>query len=76
MILNMEVPMKIDLAKLKRQKATLISMIQEWGHCTNPHQQREAKEAKGLINLIDAIQDHAHEDLGIPDNVVYNFTGE
>jgi hypothetical protein len=65
----------IDFEKLKKQKAILINMIQDWGEADDSYQNEDAKEAEGLINLIDGIQDYAVDTLGVDEKEVFNLEG-
>lgn len=53
----------IDWTLLKTQKRWLIA-------------QPECDEATGLLNLIDAIQDHAVDVLGVPEHEVFDLEGD
>lgn len=54
----------IDLKMLKDQKAILSCMIMDWGEADDEQQVKMAREAEGLLHLIDAIQDYAVDVLG------------
>lgn len=55
----------IDFKKLRVQKDILMRMIASWGEASDPIQQEEAKEAEGLIYLLDEIQDNAVSNLNL-----------
>ena len=61
-------PLNIDFAELKSQKTAILSIRKE----VLSQEQWEALE--GLINVIDAIQDHAVDELGYDKDEVFNFT--
>ena len=61
-------PLNIDFAVLKTQKTAILNIRKE----VLSQEQWEALE--GLINVIDAIQDHAVDELGYDKDEVFNFT--
>lgn len=67
---------RIDWKQLQRQKLIFINMIQDWGEADDADQREDAEEAEGLLNLIDTIQDYAVDELGMDENVVFNFKEE
>jgi len=66
----------IDFDMLKKQKTILINMIQDWGEADDENQKKDAKEAEGIIYLIDAIQDYAVDKLGMKESDVFNIDKE
>jgi len=62
---------KINFKELRQQKDILIRMIQSWGEADDEYQQWEAGEATGILQLIDAIQDHAVDKMGISENEIF-----
>lgn len=54
---------EIDWEQLKIQKAELLSLA-------------GSEELDGLLNLIDALQDFAVDELGVPEEDVFNITKE
>ena len=65
--------LELDYEALKAQKDILIRMIQSWGEADDPEQRAEAKEAEGLVSMIDAMQDHAVDKLGLEEEYVFNI---
>ena len=65
---------KIDLEMLKRQKAILINMIEDWTQCSDPDQRKDGEEMEGLLSLLDSIQDQAVEYGYGKEDVIYNLT--
>ena len=66
----------IDFDMLKKQKTILINMIQDWGEADDENQKKDAKEAEGIIYLIDAIQDYAVDKLGMKESDVFTLDEE
>ena len=64
---------KIDYAKLRDQKATLLNMITGWEESIDADVRKEADELYGLVYLIDAIQDRAVNELGKEEKEVFNL---
>jgi len=56
------VPLDLDFALLKKQKAWIL--------------EHKTPEAEGILDLIDAIQDHAVDVEGLPETEVFNLTEE
>jgi hypothetical protein len=65
----------VDLTMLKKQKAILINMIQDWGDADDAQQRKDAEEAEGLVSLISAMQDYAVYQLGLDEKKVFKFAG-
>lgn len=65
----------IDWKELREQKLILINMIQDWGEADDQDQRNDAFKVEGIIYFIDAIQDYAVGELGMDENVVFNFKG-
>lgn len=61
---------KIDWELLKKQKATLTKVV------FNTQDGEVWDDLEGLLNLIDAIQDYAVEELGLDENYVFELTQE
>jgi hypothetical protein len=69
----MEVKIKnIDFDKLKAQKKILLNMMQDWSESDDPRNRSDSREAEGLLNLIDEIQDYAIDILGMKEHDVFN----
>ena len=64
---------KIDYAKLRDQKATLLNMITGWEESIDADVRKEADELYRLVYLIDAIQDRAVNELGKEEKEVFNL---
>lgn len=64
---------KIDYAKLRDQKATLLNMITGLEESIDADVRKEADELYGLVYLIDAIQDRAVDELGKDEKEVFNL---
>jgi hypothetical protein len=60
----------IDWEQLKKQKATLTKVV------FNTQDGEVWDDLEGLLNLIDAIQDYAVDELGVEENVVFDLTEE
>ena len=60
----------IDFKALKRQKKIFLQMVEQ------NEDNIDTTELEGLLHLIDAIQDHAVDDLGINENDVFESTKE
>ena len=73
LLLGIIVIKNLDMNSLRKQKEILISMIMDQGEADDPNQREDAKEVEGIINLIDAIQDHAVDVLGMSEKEVFNF---
>lgn len=67
---------KIDWEKLKKQKLIFLNMLSDWGESDDENQRKDAQEAEGLLNLIDAIQDHAVDVMGLPEKKVFNLSDD
>lgn len=67
---------KIDWEKLKKQKSIFLNMLSDWGEADDEDQRKDAQEAQGLLNLIDAIQDHAVDVIGLPEKKVFNLSDD
>lgn len=61
----------VDLKMLKKQKAILVNMIQDWGEADDVQQRKDADEAEGLVSLISAMQDYAVDQLGLSEDKVF-----
>lgn len=59
---------RINWPALREQKAALIDQI--------AYDCADAEALNGIVNLIDAMQDHAVDALGIPENVVFDKTDD
>lgn len=62
---------RIDWTKLSEQKDILVRMIQGWGEADDDTQKEEGKIAGGLLSLLDTIQDHAVDVMGVKENIVF-----
>jgi len=67
---------EIDFKALKKQKAILINMIQDWGEADDKDQKKDAKEVEGILNLIDTIQEKAVDEFGYSEEEVFNLGKE
>ncbi len=63
----------IDFTMLKKQKEILLNMMYDWEKSGDEQKKSESKEAEGLLNLIDAIQDEAVKELGLDEKEVFNI---
>lgn len=61
---------RIDWKLLSQQKQTLIDIIEEKGNAFTIEAENQKSDLEGILNMIDAIQDHAIDDLGIPESDV------
>ena len=62
---------KIDWKQLREQKKHLLEIIEYGGLI------KERKDAlQGILNLIDAIQDHAVDKLGFPEATIFNLEND
>lgn len=66
----------INFPVLSEQKHILMNMIRDWGEADDKNQREESELAEGLVSLIDAIQDHAVDDLKIDEKLVFNINKE
>ena len=66
----------IDFNQLRNQKAILFNMILDWGEADDEQQQKDAKEAEGLMYLLDAIQEYAVDELGMDEKEVFDLEGD
>jgi len=64
---KINVELIIDFTVLKEQKAELLKIMSE------TKSQKQFENLEGIVNLIDGIQDHAVEELGIDENLIYDF---
>ena len=55
-------PMNIDFDLLKKQKSLLLSLINS--------NNGKLDELNGVVNILDAMQDHAIDDLGFPEEEI------
>lgn len=60
----------IDFNLLKEQKKELIKIM------NTKNSQKEFEAIEGIINLITHIQDHAVEELGIDENLIFDLENE
>lgn len=67
---KINVELEIDFTALKRQKLALINAINS---IDNPN---ITDNLEGIVNLIDAIQDYALEELGIDENLIFDLENE
>lgn len=58
----------MDWELLQHQKETLLRI------CESIPLNEDAQDLIGVINLIDAVQDHAVDVLGLDENIVFNLT--
>ncbi len=63
----------IDFTMLKKQKEILLNMMYDWEKSGDEQKKSDSKEAEGLLNLIDAIQDEAVKELGLDEKEVFNI---
>lgn len=61
----------MDWELLRQQKETLLLMTNNQFMV-----QSEYEAVEGIINLIDAVQDHAVDVLGLDKNIVFNLTND
>lgn len=64
---EINVELEIDFTVLKEQKAELLKVISE------TKSKERLENLNGILHLIDGIQDHAVEELGIDENLIYDF---
>ena len=69
---------KIDFTTLRNQKGTLIAVIGNMqtdgtNDITNKMIASERDDLDGILNLIDALQDYAVDELGVPEMHVFDF---
>lgn len=64
---------KIDWNKLKEQKAALLTSIT---YFETHYLKSIADNLEGILSLIDAIQDYAVDEMGLPETVVFDFDDE
>ena len=62
---------KIDWTTLRTQKATLLKVIDFCGG--NPETAKFINDLDGILNLIDALQDYAVDEMGVPEMHVFDF---
>ena len=67
MVENIAVKLCIDFELLKEQKLALYKLTQ------NKKDKKDIGKLKGLICLLDGIQDQAVDNNGIPEKFVFNF---
>jgi hypothetical protein len=60
--------LKIDWTDLRTQKGTLLILIAEM-----EKQGKDVTDLDGILNLIDALQDYAVDELGVPEMHVFDF---
>lgn len=70
LVRKINVELEIDFTALKTQKLALINAINS---IDNPNIN---DNLEGIVNLIDAIQDHAVEELGIDEKLIYDLEDE
>lgn len=68
LVREINVELEIDFTALKGQKAELLKVIGE------TKSKERLENLSGILHLIDGIQDHAVEDLGIDENLIFDLT--
>ena len=63
---------KIDWKLLREQKHTLLSYI-KYSYYTSEPISKKDEHLQGLVHLIDALQDFAVDELGIPEEDVFKL---
>ena len=62
---------EMDFDLLRQQKETLIRLTN-----SNIITYAECEDIEGIISIIDKIQDFAVDEMGIDENIVFNFDNE
>ena len=73
-----EVLKKIDWAELRSQKEGLLKTIDEIEKFKNPSEESNERigELNGLVALLDALQDYAVDEIGVPELYVFDLEVE
>lgn len=66
----------IDWQWLREQKHTLLTIIAEKRSVHLIEVEEQVDDLEGLVSLIDSLQDYAVDELGIPEEEVFNFENE
>lgn len=64
---------KIDWSELRNQKAVLLDVIDGYNKKIGSENDDEHSALSGILHLIDGLQDHAVDVLGVNSNDVYDF---
>jgi hypothetical protein len=72
---------KIDWSELRNQKRSLLNVITELETFTGfsldaPVKAEKAEHLNGILHLIDSLQDHAVDNMGMSPSDVYDFEME
>jgi hypothetical protein len=67
---------KIDWSLLRSQKTTLLENIQEMEKKNAEYYKESIDAFEGLLALIDAIQDYAVDEIGMPEMSIFDFEDE
>lgn len=62
----------MDWELLRQQKMTLLHMLEPYQNILLTDE--EFEDLQGILHLIDAVQDHAVDVLGVDKNIVFNLT--
>lgn len=64
----------MDWELLRQQKMTLLHMLEPYQNILLTDE--EFEDLQGILHLIDAVQDHAVDVLGLDENIVFNLTND
>jgi hypothetical protein len=67
---------RIDWPMLKEQKRTLISIIEDKRDTFTIEARDQLGDLEGLLELIESIQDCAVDEMGVPEELVFDLENE
>lgn len=67
---------RIDWLMLKEQKRTLISIIEDKRDTFTIEARDQLGDLEGLLELIERIQDCAVDEMGVPEELVFDLENE